>query len=218
MTDVSTSPARVSPQRTMSVQARLQSTPSKATSGRSKPGSFQFTTTTMSEPPPLSGCSSSIQSDSVVTIGVSDRSRSITMAERGAGAPGRLLDAWGRSLGKLSTVMPQDISFSKLARWAGADKPSESGTSDSRRQALVMLIKPRYVIDPRKSKYLKYWDSVAAAALIFTALVTPLEVGFLHRAESADEPIFVANRVVDVIFLFDVFLQFFIAFPKEQGR
>lgn len=36
------------------------------------------------------------------------------------------------------------------------------------------------VIDPRRSKAIGYWDAVAGFALLFTATVTPFEVGFMH--------------------------------------
>jgi len=41
------------------------------------------------------------------------------------------------------------------------------------------------------------WDSVTALALIFTAMVTPFEVGFLPSAESALEALFLINRLLD---------------------
>ena len=36
-----------------------------------------------------------------------------------------------------------------------------------------------YLVDPRRSKKLPYWDALTSICLIFTALVTPVEVAFL---------------------------------------
>ena len=38
------------------------------------------------------------------------------------------------------------------------------------------MMKPRFLIDPRYSKFAQGWDVVTMLALIFTALVTPFEV------------------------------------------
>lgn len=53
------------------------------------------------------------------------------------------------------------------------------------------------------------WDVVTAVALIYTALVTPFEVGYLPPPERADEGLFLLNRLVDVIFIFDMLFAFF---------
>ena len=36
--------------------------------------------------------------------------------------------------------------------------------------------RPRFMIDPRTSKFAQYWDLVTLVALVFTAIVTPFEV------------------------------------------
>lgn len=59
------------------------------------------------------------------------------------------------------------------------------------------------------------WDIVASIALLFTVAVTPFEVGFLPPPESALEPLFLLNRVVDGIFLTDILLHFFIMIPAK---
>ena len=53
--------------------------------------------------------------------------------------------------------------------------------------------------------------SPAQLALVFTAVVTPVEVAFIAPPETADEPLFIINRLVDLAFLIDLVLQFFIA-------
>ena len=43
---------------------------------------------------------------------------------------------------------------------------------------------PRFMIDPRYSKFSQYWDLVTMFALLFTAIVTPYEVSFLEAPSS----------------------------------
>ena len=58
----------------------------------------------------------------------------------------------------------------------------------------------RFLIDPRTSKWIGWWDLVLTLALLFTATFTPFEVGFtgipLNRWQ---DPLFLINRVVDVV-------------------
>lgn len=56
-----------------------------------------------------------------------------------------------------------------------------------------------------------------AVSLIFVALVTPFEVGFLESAASALEPLFILNRIIDAIFIIDCVLQFFLIVPIDYG-
>ena len=67
-----------------------------------------------------------------------------------------------------------------------------------------------YVIDPRKTPWLRAWDSLTGIALVYVALITPFEVGF---AEANHVGLFVINRLVDVVFCVDIVLQFFLAYP-----
>ena len=73
--------------------------------------------------------------------------------------------------------------------------------------------KSKYLVDPRTSPYLSVWDGVTALALVYTALVTPYEVAFLQPDLVG---LFVVNRLVDVVFIIDIVLQFFLAFPLDS--
>ena len=81
-------------------------------------------------------------------------------------------------------------------------------------------VKPWYVIDPRKSKWMPMWDGVSFVAMLFTALVTPFEVAFLEPPDSwataGRDPLFALNRVVDSVFMLDLMLQFVIMFKREE--
>lgn len=68
----------------------------------------------------------------------------------------------------------------------------------------------RLTIDPRKSKRIGYWDAVTSLALVFTALVTPAEVALVEPVAVFFDPLFLINRLVDVIFIFDILIQFLV--------
>ena len=72
-----------------------------------------------------------------------------------------------------------------------------------------------------QGRFIARWDVVTAFALVFTALVTPFEVGFYNRGTDLYiGPInFTLNRIVDAIFLADIVIQFFLPFrlPSSQG-
>ena len=78
---------------------------------------------------------------------------------------------------------------------------------------------PWYIIRPT-STFMSVWDGVTSAALIFTALVTPFEVAFLEPATSATEGLFIINRLIDGVFIFDMGIQFCIMYKvgnEENG-
>ena len=71
-----------------------------------------------------------------------------------------------------------------------------------------------YLIDPRSSKFMGHWDVVGLMALVFTALVTPYEISFLEGGTV--NPLFIVNRVVDMIFIVDLVLQFSLVYEDEM--
>ena len=75
-----------------------------------------------------------------------------------------------------------------------------------------------FIIDPRHNNAIGYWDILTSLALVFTALVTPVEVSFLATPTGAarwTNGLFLVNRVVDCIFIADMILQFFVAFSVD---
>ena len=71
-----------------------------------------------------------------------------------------------------------------------------------------------WVIDPRHVTWISYWDLVTTVALVFTALVTPVEVSFLEPPEVSERLgnyLYLSNRAVDLVFITDMFLQFRVA-------
>jgi len=64
------------------------------------------------------------------------------------------------------------------------------------------------LIDPH-SYYMKYWDVLIILCLVFLGIVTPYEVIFIGPLTPSNW-LFVVNRFVDVVFLKDMIMQFFL--------
>ena len=78
--------------------------------------------------------------------------------------------------------------------------------------------KPWYVLDPY-GWLMTCVDMTSALALIFTVLVTPFEVAFLEPAHAWNDPLFLTNRAVDVFFIIELLLQFFLMYrPPHRGQ
>jgi hypothetical protein len=81
------------------------------------------------------------------------------------------------------------------------------------------LKRSKYLLDPRTSKLMPNWDVVTSIALIFTAIMTPVEVGFMDiPADRWADGLFITNRCVDIIFILDVLMQFFIMYASPCCR
>eukprot|EP00397_Hematodinium_sp_SG-2012_P001535 GEMP01001538.1.p1 GENE.GEMP01001538.1~~GEMP01001538.1.p1 ORF type:complete len:1129 (+),score=163.90 GEMP01001538.1:174-3560(+) len=76
---------------------------------------------------------------------------------------------------------------------------------------------PWYLIHPR-SKKMHTWDNITVVALIYTALVTPFEVAFLKTGTATLSQVILmfTNRCVDVVFICDLVLQFFLMVEKTD--
>ncbi|KAH8069030.1 voltage-gated potassium channel [Aureococcus anophagefferens] len=76
-----------------------------------------------------------------------------------------------------------------------------------------------WIIDPH-SRFIQRWDGVTFAALLFTAVVTPVEVAFsgsVSLKNTHEIPLFALNRIVDSVFITDFVLQFFMGFEDMHG-
>ena len=60
------------------------------------------------------------------------------------------------------------------------------------------------------SRFIAGWDGVTAIALLFVTVITPVEVGFLEPAGSWWDPLFLVNQGVNLVFVADCVLQFFL--------
>ena len=74
---------------------------------------------------------------------------------------------------------------------------------------LAMASQRTWVIDPRKAKWMVWWDMIMIAALLFTATITPYQVAFLpapNVLENGPDALWIINRLFDVFFITDVLL------------
>lgn len=69
------------------------------------------------------------------------------------------------------------------------------------------------VLDPR-SWYVRRWEYITLVLLLFTATVTPFEVGFLHTSVNG---LFWINRCIDLCFLKDLIMNFNLAYFERTG-
>lgn len=78
----------------------------------------------------------------------------------------------------------------------------------------------RCVVSPQ-GKFIKRWDKVTGCALLFTAFVTPWEVGFLpsgfFEPIAVSAGLFGLNRFVDAVFVCDICVQFLLPFRNAEG-
>lgn len=72
-----------------------------------------------------------------------------------------------------------------------------------------------WLIDAQTTPQLQHWDIGMLVAISYVAIATPYEVAFLEPEINA---IFVVNRMVDMVFLCDLILQFFITAQDERGN
>ena len=76
------------------------------------------------------------------------------------------------------------------------------------------------VLHPEKNRLLGYWDAISSFALLYTATLTPFETAFLPSVVGAaawQDPWFIVNRILDVIFFIDMIMQFFIAYQTGNS-
>eukprot|EP00232_Nephroselmis_pyriformis_P016719 CAMPEP_0182877634 /NCGR_PEP_ID=MMETSP0034_2-20130328/14867_1 /TAXON_ID=156128 /ORGANISM="Nephroselmis pyriformis, Strain CCMP717" /LENGTH=777 /DNA_ID=CAMNT_0025010485 /DNA_START=163 /DNA_END=2493 /DNA_ORIENTATION=- len=74
--------------------------------------------------------------------------------------------------------------------------------------------KNRALARDEKSWFFSFWDPYTILLLIYTAVVTPYDVAFL---ETSVDPLFFINRIVDVSFLFDMYLSFTSPHMQKDG-
>mmetsp|Transcript_21617 Transcript_21617/g.52720 ORF Transcript_21617/g.52720 Transcript_21617/m.52720 type:complete len:716 (+) Transcript_21617:42-2189(+) len=79
----------------------------------------------------------------------------------------------------------------------------------------VVLTPSKFLINPEESKVMRRWDVVTSFALLWTCWVTPVQIGFEDLGVNFA---FVVGRFVDLVFMFDMMLQFFVMYRDTNGR
>jgi potassium voltage-gated channel Eag-related subfamily H protein 7 len=94
-------------------------------------------------------------------------------------------------------------------------KNQASVTSDTTiKQAYERKFNTRYLISPNQPKMVA-WDFTIGIALIYTGLFTPWEIAFLGDF-CFPEFLFLFNRCIDILFVTDMCLQFFLIKDIER--
>jgi hypothetical protein len=85
--------------------------------------------------------------------------------------------------------------------------------------ALSRKLDTAHVFDPNDD-FCRNWDVLTAVLLIFVALVTPFELGFLETHVDTVNGLFlfIVNRLVDLVFFADIFVQLNTAFVDKKGK
>ena len=66
-----------------------------------------------------------------------------------------------------------------------------------------------YIVHPQEHpRALGCWDAISIVALLWTATITPYEVSFLPTPTTANDGLFIFNRLIDTVFFLDLLLQF----------
>ena len=88
-----------------------------------------------------------------------------------------------------------------------------------RRLTLAERLDSGGIIEP-DGEFSRQWDVITAVLLVFVAVVTPFELGFLTtRIDTTPSLIlFAINRVVDFLFIVDIVIQANTAFIDTRGR
>lgn len=113
---------------------------------------------------------------------------------------------------------PKDID---LAAWTHHRFPGRRWEElDIHEQAKLLsrALRPEHFLIEPHSSFMRFWDMLIALCLVYVGTVTPYEVVFVGPLEPTDL-LFIANRFVDIVFLQDIILQFFLkVYVANEGR
>lgn len=121
-----------------------------------------------------------------------------------------------------STSMGSAWSKNRLTTIAGTIEDDEQTQVASTAKKIKELSKSAWILHPLHTRWLGAWDGATTAALIFTAIVTPIEAGFPSGSgteplvERAMQPLFWCNRFTDAVFLIDIMMNFLLAYPVGE--
>ena len=97
--------------------------------------------------------------------------------------------------------------YTGMTGWSS--KTAMKATKKVKRNAEKAVHSQRCIIDPRTSKFTHYWEYLTGLALGYVTIATPFEVGIMINSGCGRYgTMWWINRVVDVLFLVDMSLQF----------
>lgn len=113
---------------------------------------------------------------------------------------------WRQCLPFATDIEPRTLNLTQLAEERhGVSWNDLTGLQQV--EIIRWALRPRsFLIDP-STPYMQKWDNIITFALLYTSFVTPFEVAFI----TADDPVlFVFNRSIDILFVKDMLMQFFL--------
>merc|ERR1719362_816341 len=72
----------------------------------------------------------------------------------------------------------------------------------------------RWVLSPDTSRFVQHWDVVAAFAMLYVAIVSPVQVAMM---EANLDVLFFVNCFVDLVFVVDMILRFFMMYSVQTN-
>ena len=141
----------------------------------------------------------------------------VSSGGNGSGDGGGKYWAKLRAAAQLSAaIKPQTSAESQgdAVQEVGADEPFDAEKIIKRVRSIVRGINPR-------GRFLRRWDVTLCIAIFCTAVLTPFEVAFLKSelpSGGGATLLFLINRLIDVIFIADVFINFFVPFRESPQR
>lgn len=112
---------------------------------------------------------------------------------------------WGLGKSSPSLGPVKDTSAVSKAAEQGRSKTRNRIHSQPPLTGIALSIKQqvekedRFLIDPRRTRWMTWWDITVMMALLFTAIVTPVEVAFIPPGGACVTPLFAVNRLVDTV-------------------
>ena len=86
-----------------------------------------------------------------------------------------------------------------------------------KRRRLKLANESECIVDPSRARWVKQWDMLMVVTLMFTAVVTPVEVAFMNEGKHITT-LWCINRAVDLTFTLDIFLTFNMAYQVNDER
>lgn len=104
---------------------------------------------------------------------------------------------------------PKHLNFAELC---AKNYPGRQWKDLSHRERTELIrnhLQPTHFLISPSSEHMWCWDAMQGLAMLFTGLITPFEVCFMRTAQPTDA-LFITNRLVDLLFIIDMALNFFL--------
>ena len=101
---------------------------------------------------------------------------------------------------------------------SGAARTTQDDVNRTRELIRAAEGTKKHLLNPT-SQWMKSFDVASTCALVFTAVITPVEVAFFLSEDGTgtpSSPLFWANRVVDLIFVTEMVQTFFLPFKDSN--